>query len=171
MNKNVFRRRETLISLRLRTCQAIIANLGLWGCESWALKENDRRKVEVFHHRCLRRMLNLTIHQAKEKRTANQEARRWAGRSRTMHQMLELRRCRWLLKLTKMDDKRGPRKILAAWCPAARPDGKPQQTIRHGHAKTLETLGFGSTRLGDWMTLAKDEKRWQKELNGNHRSS
>jgi hypothetical protein len=94
MNKNVFRRRETPVSLRLRTHQAIIVNPGPWGCESWALKENDRRKLEAFHHRCLRRMLNLTIHQAKEKRTANQEARRRARRSRTMHQMLELRRCR-----------------------------------------------------------------------------
>jgi hypothetical protein len=165
MNKNVFRRRETLISLRLRTCQAIIANLGLWGCESWALKENDRRKVEVFHHRCLRRMLNLTTHQANEKRTADQEVRRQqAGRSRTMHQMLEIQRCRWLQKLSEMDDKRGPRKTLAAWCPAARPDGRPQQTIRHGHAKTLKTLGFGSTRLEDWMTLAKDEKQWAERI-------
>jgi hypothetical protein len=56
-----------------------------------------------------------------------------------------------------MDDKQGPHKTPAAWCPAARPTGKPQQTIRQGHTKTL---GSESTRQEDWMTLKKDEKRW-----------
>ena len=34
MNKNVFRCKEISIKLRLRTYNAIIVNLLLWGCES-----------------------------------------------------------------------------------------------------------------------------------------
>jgi hypothetical protein len=164
MNKNVFRKREIPIKLRLRTYQAIIVNLALWGCESWALKEDDRRKLEVFHHRCLRRMLNLTIYEVKEQHITNKEVRKRAGNSYSMQQMMELRRCRWLEKLSKMNDKRGPRKILAAWCPTARPTGKPQQTIRHGYATTLTTLGFTSTLLEDWMTVAKNVQTWARRV-------
>jgi hypothetical protein len=60
MNKNVFRRKDISSGLRLCTYNAIVVNLLLWGCESWALKEEDRRRIEVFHHRCLGRMLNIS---------------------------------------------------------------------------------------------------------------
>jgi hypothetical protein len=32
-----------------------------WGCESWALKEENRAKLESFHHSCLRRICGWTI--------------------------------------------------------------------------------------------------------------
>jgi hypothetical protein len=93
------------------------------------------------------------------------DLRRRTNGSNTMHQTMELQRCRWLQKLSKMSDKWGPRKILGAWCPHARPTGKPWQTIRqHGYAKTLKTLGFESTLLVEWMNLAKDEKRWAERI-------
>jgi hypothetical protein len=51
MNKNIFRCKDISSNLWLRTYNAIIVNLLLWGCESWALKEEDQRRIEVFHHR------------------------------------------------------------------------------------------------------------------------
>jgi hypothetical protein len=42
MNKNIFRCKDILNSkLLLRTYNAIVVNLLLWGCESWALKAED----------------------------------------------------------------------------------------------------------------------------------
>ena len=49
MNKNIFRQKDISSKLRLRTYNAIVVNLLLWGCESWALKAEDRRCIEVFH--------------------------------------------------------------------------------------------------------------------------
>jgi hypothetical protein len=41
--------------------QAIVANIALWGIESWARKEENSTKLETFHNSCLRRMCNLTM--------------------------------------------------------------------------------------------------------------
>ena len=43
MNKNIFRCKDISSKLRLRTYNAIIVNLLLWGCESWALKAKGQR--------------------------------------------------------------------------------------------------------------------------------
>jgi hypothetical protein len=86
--------------------QAIVDNIGLWGSESWALKEEDRSKLETFHHNCLRRMCNWTMWDIKEKRITNEKVRRTAANSPTMEPMMEVRRCRWLSKLSVMEKSR-----------------------------------------------------------------
>jgi hypothetical protein len=43
MDKNILRRKDISSKLQLRTYRTIIINLLLWGCESWALKEEDKR--------------------------------------------------------------------------------------------------------------------------------
>jgi hypothetical protein len=79
----------------------------------------------------------------KEKRITNKEtSRRTAGNSPTMESMMEMRRCRWLSKLSAMEKSRSSRKILGAWCPTPRKAGRPKQTIRHAYVATLERLGF-----------------------------
>ena len=62
LNKLVFRNKDIDIQIRKRVYVAIVVNILLWGCESWALTVDDRRKLEVFHTRCCRRMLNITIY-------------------------------------------------------------------------------------------------------------
>jgi hypothetical protein len=53
MNKNILRCKDIISNLCLRTYNAIIVNLLLWGSESWAPKEEDRRRIKVFHHQSL----------------------------------------------------------------------------------------------------------------------
>jgi hypothetical protein len=84
------------------------------GRESWALKEEDRRKLEVCHHRCLRRMLNITIYQVKEEKISNREVRKNLNNCYTISQMIELRRARWLEKISHINDKRALRKLIVA---------------------------------------------------------
>ena len=38
---------------------AMPMNLLLWGCESWAMTKDRMKKLEVFHMRCLRRILGI----------------------------------------------------------------------------------------------------------------
>jgi hypothetical protein len=164
MNKNIFRRKEISSTLRLRTYNAIIVNLLLWGCESWALKEEDRRRIEVFHHRSLRRMLNITIYQVMEQHISNDEVRT-RMKSYSMKQTMELRRARWLEKISHMGPDRGPRKILVAWTTNERPRGRPQQTIRHGLAATItDHLDLPSPKMNDWIRLASDHQKWGEHV-------
>jgi hypothetical protein len=161
MNARVFRNTKIDIKLRMRTYEALIVNLVLWG-ESWAIKECDKKKPEVFHNWCLRKILNLTMYQIKEHQIKSKEIR-WpaANLYNKMEQMIELRRYRWLESISSMEDKRAPQKIIAAWTQRPRLKGGQQQTVRHGYAMTLETLGFtGNVKLEEWMMLARDGERW-----------
>jgi hypothetical protein len=162
MNQQVLSNRKIPMHIRRRLYQAIVANIALWGSESWALKEEDRSKLETFHHNCLRRMCRLTMWDVAEHRITNETVRMTAGNSPTMESMMEVRRCRWLSKLSAMEKSRSPRRMLGAWCPTPRPAGRPQQTIRHGYRTTLSNLGFEHKQgqIREWMTVARDRPTW-----------
>ena len=109
-------------------------------------------------------MLNITIYDVMEQHITNDEVRRRMG-SYSMEQIMELRRARWLEKLSHMGAERGPRKILVAWTTNQRPRGRPQQTIRHGLAATItDHLDFPTAKMNDWMKLATDNERWGKHV-------
>jgi hypothetical protein len=162
MNQQVLSNKRIPIGIRRRLYQATVGNIALWGAESWALKEADRSKLETFHHGCLRRMCNWTMWDIKEKRITNERVRRVVANSPTMESMMEMRRCRWLSKLSAMEESRSPRRMLSAWCTTPRQRGRPQQTIRHAYITTLKKLGFeeGKGKLREWMTEARDRPTW-----------
>ncbi len=146
MNRQVLSNKKIPIDIRRRLYQAIVVNIALWGSESWALKEENRAKLETFHHSCLRRICGWTMWDIAERRITNEQVRRTAGNSPTMESMMEMRRCRWLSKLSAMEESRSPRRILGAWCDTARPAGRPQQTIRRAYVTTLRTLGLNKEK-------------------------
>ena len=78
---------------------------------------------------------------------------------------MELRRARWLEKISHMEATRMPRKLLGAWINQARRNGKSgrsQNTIRHAYADSLRTLGFsGNFQFAEKL---KTEKNGVNEL-------
>jgi hypothetical protein len=126
MNKQLLGNKKIPVDIRRRLYQALVVNIALWGSESWALKEADRAKLEVFHHDCLRRMCGLTMWDVAEKRITNEQVRRTVADSPTMDSLTETRRCRWLCKRTFMKESISPRRMLGAWCTTPRPVGRPQ---------------------------------------------
>jgi hypothetical protein len=78
MSKQLLGNKKIQVDIRRRLYQALVVNIALWGCESWALKEADRAKLEVLHHGCFRRMCGLTMWGVAEKRITNEQVRRTA---------------------------------------------------------------------------------------------
>ena len=149
--------------LRIRLYDATVINILLWGCESWALTEELRRKLEVCHHRFLRKMIGITIYDVKDHHISNAQVREELNNCYTFHQSLELRRARWLEKLALMSCKRGPRNVLLSWIyKKARRQGGQQQHISTSLSNTLmDSLHFETDQLNDWMLEAKLEpKKW-----------
>ena len=121
------------------------------------------RKLEAFHHTCLRSILRIS----KLQRIRNVEIRRRANNVLSLESMLELRRCRWLHKVAQMPEERIPRQLFAAWHHSNRRRGRPYQTIRHGYSNTLRRLGFEGDDcniLDRWMPLARDTQRWAQRV-------
>jgi hypothetical protein len=165
MKKQLLSNKEIPIDIHRRLYQATVVNILLWGCESWALKEADRSKLEAFHHGCLRRMCGWTMWDVHSRETDHERTRQkhCCKYTEIRLSMMEMRRCRWLSKLSAMKESRSPRRMLgAAWCPTPRPVGRPQQTIRHAYISTLEKLGFEEEKgqVREWMTVARDRAAW-----------
>ena len=56
--------------------RAIPMNLLLWGCENWSLRQDLLRRLEVFLHRSIRKILHISITQVQEERIQNDKIRR-----------------------------------------------------------------------------------------------
>ena len=56
----------------------------------------------------------IDLRDVKEHGIANEQVREELGNCYSIEQIMELRRARWLEKIAKMDETRGPRKILVA---------------------------------------------------------
>jgi hypothetical protein len=61
MNRQALSNKKIPIDIRRRLYQAIVVNTALWGNASWALKEENRSKLEKFHHSCLYRIGKWTM--------------------------------------------------------------------------------------------------------------
>jgi hypothetical protein len=167
MNKQVLSNEKTAIDIRRRLYQAIVVNIGLWGSENWALKEEDRSKLEAFHHSCLRRMCNRTTWDITEIWITNEKGRRTAANSPTMESMMEVRRCRCLSKLSVMEKLRSPRRMLGAWCPTPRPTRRSQQTTPclHSHSQK-PVFEQEKGQLREWITVAREtDQHGEQTLN------
>jgi hypothetical protein len=112
-------------------------------------------------------MLNITIYQVKEEKISNKEVRKKLNNCYTISQIIELRRARWLEKISHMNDNRAPRKLILAWIPNARPTGKPQQTIRHGYATALQDNLNTSPDLREWIPMAQNHAQWASHVETN----
>jgi hypothetical protein len=163
IRKQLLCNKQIPIDIRRRLYQATVMNIALWGCESWALKEADRSKLETFHHKCLRKMCGWTMWDVYERRITKERVRRTVANSPTMESMMEVRRCRWLCKLSFMKASRFPRRMIGAWCPTPRPVGRtPADDMTRIRIHTLKILGFEEDRgqLREWMTVARERSAW-----------
>jgi hypothetical protein len=61
MNRRVLSNKKIRMDIRRMLYEVIAVNIALWGCESWTLKEENRAKLETFHHSCLHRICKWTM--------------------------------------------------------------------------------------------------------------
>jgi hypothetical protein len=120
---------------------AIPVNLLLWGCETWALKEESTRKLDVFIHRSARRILNISMTQEQEERIRNSEVRKKFFDIPTAERMIAGRQLTYLGKVVR-NKREGflPKKLLTAWVDNKRPKGGVLFTNKKSLVKSLEFI-------------------------------
>jgi hypothetical protein len=65
---NIWKSRGLSTGLKLRFLRATVFAIATYGCESWALTKNDRKRIDAFEMWCYRRLLRVSW---QEKRTNN----------------------------------------------------------------------------------------------------
>ena len=169
----LFQQRRVCPLAKRMAYQALVINLLLYGCESWALSAYMARRLAAFHRRCVRVMTGYTldmgrvVHEVTGRRTSHAALYRRLGLP-NMRTLLTCRRLQWLGHVFRMPPTRMPRKVLASWISCPRPVGRPY--LSYGHS-ILTDLAQAHLRGDTWGYVASNRCRWRSLIESLKRSS
>ena len=157
--KNIWSNSQLSINTKLRIFRSSVLTVLLYGCETWRMIKSDETKLNVFLHKCLRRILKIYW----SMKVTNEEIR-----SRTNMEEItqQIKRRRWklighVLRKSATDNTR----IALTWTPEGRRKrGRPKETWRRTVEKERGELGFkGWTEAS---SCAKNRETWRDRTEG-----
>ena len=123
----------------------------LYGAECWTPLRRHTRKLNTFHHRCIRTILGISNNQQWTERITMTEVRRRWGNMETVAEKIQRRRLEWLGHLACMPDHRMPKSTLFGWLPQPRPRCGTRKRWRDEIRKDLKVIEMNESR---WYTEA-----------------
>lgn len=96
-----------MVHTKIQVYRAYVASTVLYGSESWTLRARQKRKLDIFHLRCLWRILSITW----QDKVPNNTVLVRAGIS-SMYILLKQRRLRWPGHVVRMVDDRISRDLV-----------------------------------------------------------
>jgi hypothetical protein len=150
--RHLWRQKGLSLGLKGRVYNATVRAVLLYGSETWPIRKDDLRRLQVFDNRCLRTIAGVGWRQ----RIRNEVVRKrvfgnTAGNS--IEECIQKNRLRWLGHVLRMPNNRLPRKVLFS-LPASewrKPKGGQMMTWQKGMKDITRSLGrVGSVRLPGW---------------------
>jgi hypothetical protein len=80
-------------------------------------------KLKSFHHRAIRKILNIKWHEVREDHIKNKEVRRCIFNTPNVDAFINKRTAAYIGKVTRSNNNTYPRKFLAAWINTRRKNG------------------------------------------------
>ena len=108
--------------------RAIPMNLLLWGAETWSLRKTQLDQLEVFLHRSIRRILQISMSTVKEERIRNEKVREMFYSIPCVRNMIASRQADFIGKMIRGPPDRPSRNMITACCDHKRRVGRPQTT-------------------------------------------
>jgi hypothetical protein len=162
--KELFRCKD--ISRRTKKClyQAIPKYTVLWGCETWALKEEESRMLEVSHHGAIRRILGISRQRVRDEKITNSPVRKKFMNIPKMMNTVKRRVLSYIGKVVREEKEESLHKsFLNAYCHSPRHVGGQQKSHRDLFIECVRTIlpdTPTSAPLKTWIKEAKDESKW-----------
>ena len=144
--------------------RATVLTTLLYGCETWAATRRQLKKMEAFHHRCLRRLMGIKWQELVP--TTDVLARAGIERVETM-----IRACRlkWLGHVARMPDDRLPKKLLFGKLEhGARHAGGQKRRwkdcVKEDMLKFAMVKQFQQRQQPNFADMAADRPRWRAKI-------
>ncbi|BHF84265.1 hypothetical protein SprV_0902741600 [Sparganum proliferum] len=168
LRKCLWNRRDLSIATKIRVYRASVRSVLLYGCECWALRVEDERKLEVFDHHCLRIILRVKFIDF----VSNETVRARCDNIARITQAIQERRLRWFGHVLR----RPPQELsVTALDPAPLPHWRRRRggqfktwldTVRQDMEVVLGPSVFGLRRWRrEWVELprsaAADRHAWR----------
>nr|VZH89496.1 unnamed protein product [Spirometra erinaceieuropaei] len=168
LRKCLWSRRDLSIATKIRVYRASVRSVLLYGCECWALRVEDDRKLEVFDHHCLRIILRVKLTDF----VSNETVRARCDNIARITQAIQERRLRWFGHVLR----RPPQELsVTALDPAPLPHWRRRRggqfktwldTVRQDMEVVLGPSVFGLRRWRrEWVELSRsaaaDRHAWR----------
>ena len=142
------------VATKIKLYMALVVSLLTYASETWKQTEKTMHKLDVFHHRCLRKILKIKW----KDHVSNEELLKRAGQ-REMRDIIRDRRLRFAGHLLRRPQS-CPAKIAMSWVPqhGKRRRGRPRMTWRKTLERDMEQMNLGDTSAED---AAQDRSRWR----------
>ena len=163
LRKAVFLDKNLTLSTKRKIYQACVLSVLFYGSECWTTLKKHTKKLNTFHHRCIRTILGISNKQQWDERISSTEVRRRWGNEETVEEKIRRRRLEWLGHVARMPDNRIPKSALFGWLPQPRPPGGPRRrwkdVIRRDlkNIKVAEDVWYGEavrSRAG-WRAMCR----------------
>ena len=115
-------------------------NLLLWGAETWSLRKSQLDKLEVFLHRSIRRILQISMSTVQEQRLRNGKVRDMFYSIPCVRNMIAARQMDFVGKMIRGPPDRPSRNMIMACCDHKRRVGRPQTTGKNFMVENLRLL-------------------------------
>ena len=136
---------------------ACVISTLLYGSESWTSYAKQEHRLNTFHLRSLRLILNISW---KDKVTNSEVLTR--ADLPSMYTLLRKRRLRWLGHVRRMDDGRLPKDLLYGVLESGHRDlGRPILRFKDVCKRDLKALDIDEMT---WESLADDRDEWRNTL-------
>ena len=139
---------------KLRLYSSIVIPTAIYACETWRRTARIERKLNVFHRKCLRRILKISWRD----HITNVEVLRRTGQ-RDLQEIVNRRRLRLAGHVMRMPERRLARQALE-WKPPnlRRGRGRPKKTWR---STLIEDLGAANLNFEEAIERAQDREGWR----------
>ena len=152
--EHLMKAKNISLKTKLSLYNATVISVLLYGSETWQLYAADKKRLNAFHQRCLRRILKVSYRD----HITNVEILKRTGQ-REIGDVLMERRLRWYGHVARMAEERIP-KIVMKWKPTGkRRRGRPRLTWRHTIETDLKRLDITWDEAED---LAQHRDEWRR---------
>ena len=115
LHKAVFGNKDLTLETKRDIYQACVLSVLLYGSECWTPLRRDLRRLNAFHHRCVRTVLGISRSQQGTQHITSRELRQRCGDPQTVAEKVAKHRLGWLGHVARMLDERTPKISLFSW--------------------------------------------------------
>lgn len=142
---------------KMAVYRACVLSVLLYGAQTWNTYRRHIRRLETFHHRCLRKILNISW----QEHVPTTEILRKAQLP-SIDTMIVTARIKWLGHVRRMPDHRYPKILLMSeLSEGKRQHSKPKQRWKD---KVKEDLLKVNITPKSWWTSAENRVKWRKSI-------
>ena len=138
----------------------VVLTILLSGCECWSLTEKLIKRLEVFHHQCVRAMCRVTRKHTWERHIKMSKLLGDLGLQPIRFYVFKSQ-LGWFGHVCRMGFERIPRCLLSCWVRNPRPIGAPKFTYGRTVKKALAAFGIKLKNTEEWQPLVVDRAAWK----------